>query len=138
MAMMAMTTSNSINVNARSARVRASVISQHRVVAPGAQSATGLSRILAQRHRRKNCALPEAGRVTCHLLFASTGWLVSVVQLPLIVGLAWTENPAAATGQLNVMLPPLTETLSDGLVVGSALGPMESRARISSGASLPR
>ncbi len=72
------------------------------------------------RHSRKNCSEPETGRLTCHWLPLKAGAFVSVFHVPdERLDLDWTEKPAAATGQLNRMLPLLVVTVSDGLVVSN-------------------
>src|SRR5690348_5246994 len=121
MAIMAMTTNNSINVNAACRwalpssnwnllRIQTSFCREGIVApAPPAGWRAGPARHILPyyRHKRKNCIPPETGTVTCQVLvLMSDGTFVSVIQVGLLrFELPWTENPALARGQLNTTLP---------------------------------
>src|SRR5262249_43585550 len=86
------------------------------------------------RQRRKNCAPPLLGTVTCHWLPTTVGVLGRVDPVGLVsLDLLCTENPAFASGQDRIMLPPLMPALSDAPdVLSVAFGPNKSEATISS------
>src|ERR1700742_4755232 len=76
-------------------------------VPPAWRAAEPTHTLLSYRHKRKNCAVPDSGTVTCQvLLLESDGTFVSVVQpdWPRLV-LTCTENPAFASGQFNTTVP---------------------------------
>ena len=83
------------------------------------------------RLKRKNCALPDFGTVTCHVLpticGAGTG-----VQAPVRLELDCSVKPAAASGHESTKLLPDGATLRLVLVVSAWVGPSTCVAAISS------